>query len=65
MHVSKRIISAFLFSALAAIAQDPQLTKGLSAMNAASYIPAGLPSYGVAPGARFVVLKGVLEGLDH
>jgi uncharacterized protein (TIGR03437 family) len=41
---------------LTCAAQEPQLIRGLSAMNAASYIPAGVPHAGVAPGSRMVLI---------
>ncbi len=45
-----------LLAASVALGQEPQVIPGLPAMNAASYLPTGLPGGGVAQGARFVVL---------
>ncbi|MFN7932778.1 MAG: hypothetical protein U0R19_05590 [Bryobacteraceae bacterium] len=46
----------FWFGAALALGQEPQLIPGVPAMNAASYLPTGVPGGGVAQGARFVVL---------
>jgi uncharacterized protein (TIGR03437 family) len=45
-----------LFAASLACGQEPRLLPGVAAMNAASFLPAGVPGGGVAQGARFVVL---------
>lgn len=68
MQYPSNIIAMTLLTVLAAAAQEPRLAKGLSAMNAGSYTPAGLPGYGVAAGARFVLLGsdfGVAEPVEQ
>ncbi|MCC6539407.1 MAG: hypothetical protein IT162_17780 [Bryobacterales bacterium] len=54
--MNRTLFPLLLAGAVAAWSQTPALIRGLSAMNAASRIPAGLPDAGIAPGARFVLL---------
>jgi uncharacterized protein (TIGR03437 family) len=56
MLLTNKFILGMALATLSCAAQEPQLIRGLSAMNAASYIPAGVPHAGVAPGSRMVVL---------
>ncbi len=56
MRLSMRLLLGSLCAASLVLAQDPRLVRNAAALNAASYMPAGLPQSGVAAGARAVVL---------
>jgi len=56
MNFTQNFLLLTVVTAALGLAQEPQLIRGLSAMNAASYVPAGLPHAGVAPGSRVVLL---------
>ncbi|MBL8210696.1 MAG: hypothetical protein JNK87_08290 [Bryobacterales bacterium] len=62
MSFSIRLLVSSLCAIAVAMAQEPRLVRNAAALNAGSYMPAGLPQSGVAAGARAVVLGTNLAG---